>query len=236
MEMESKGKILLVEDDYNLGIITRKRLIEAGYEVDHVVDGILAYTHFMKTTYDLILLDIVLPKKNGYEVAKLIRGKNELIPIVFLSSKAADEDRIRGFKFGGDDYLTKPFSMQELLLRIDVWLKRSRTIGNDKTVTFKIGKLVFDYTEMRIINTVNKSVAIVTQREADLLKFLLINANKTIKREEILYHVWGKDDYFLGRSMDVFMTKIRKRFESETNVELVTLHGIGYKLVIEGKR
>ncbi|ATL47092.1 DNA-binding response regulator [Chitinophaga caeni] len=228
--MDTKAKILLVEDDFNLGAVTKKRLEEAGFFVEHCIDGDTAWKEFQRTMYDICLLDVVMPKKDGFTLAQLIRRKNDFVPILFLTSKSLDEDKITGFKHGADDYVTKPFSMQELLYRIEVFLKRTRPLNADKKAIYKLGNLIFDYGELKIVNPdAKKKVKILTQKEADLLKFLCENANKTLKREEILYHVWGKDDYFLGRSMDVFITKIRKNFPAESPVKLETLHGIGFK-------
>ena len=229
--MEIKARILLVEDDYNFGSVVKKKLEETGYDVTFCSDGEIAWRTFQKSQFDLCLLDIVMPKKNGYELAHQIRLKNDLVPIMFLTSKSQDEDIIRGFKNGADDYLAKPFSMQELMYRMEVWLKRSRKLSADKKAVFKIGKVTFDYPELSITNSKGRTIA-VTQKEADLMKFLLENANKTLKREEILYHVWGKDDYFLGRSMDVFITKVRKHIAGIEGAELITLHGIGFKFVV----
>ncbi len=230
--MDTKARILLVEDDYNLGAITKKRLEESGYEVTHCSDGEIAWKTFQKSLYDICLLDVVMPKKNGFELARQIRQKNDLIPILFLTSKSQDEDKISGFKHGADDYVTKPFSMQELLLRIEVFLKRTRPLNADKRTTYTVGKITFDYGELKLTDSSGKLKASLTQKEADLLKFFCENANKTLKREEILYHVWGKDDYFLGRSMDVFITKIRKHFVDDKDVKLETLHGIGFKFYV----
>ncbi|RAJ04170.1 DNA-binding response OmpR family regulator [Chitinophaga skermanii] len=228
--MDTKAKILLVEDDFNLGAITKRRLEEAGFTVEHCIDGDVAWKEFQRTMYDICLLDVVMPKKDGFALAQLIRKKNDFVPILFLTSRSQDEDKIAGFKNGADDYVTKPFSMQELLLRIEVFLKRTRPLNADKRTQFKLGSILFDYGELKLIALEgDKKVKVLTQKEADLLKFLCENANKTLKREEILYHVWGKDDYFLGRSMDVFITKIRKNFPPDSPVKLETLHGIGFK-------
>ncbi|UYQ93276.1 response regulator transcription factor [Chitinophaga horti] len=230
--MDTKAKILLVEDDYNLGAVTKRRLEEAGYEVTHCSDGEMAWKQFQKAMFDICLLDVVMPKKDGFTLAQQIRKKNDLIPILFLTSKSMDEDKITGFKTGADDYVTKPFSMQELLMRIEVFLKRTRPLNADKRAQFQLGPLTFDYGELKLLDKDGKTKSTLTQKEADLLKFFCENANKTLKREEILYHVWGKDDYFLGRSMDVFITKIRKHFDDVDDIRLETLHGIGFKFYV----
>jgi DNA-binding response OmpR family regulator len=233
-----KARILLVEDDQNVGAVTKKRLEEAGYDVVHCIDGQMAWDQFQLRTFDICLLDVVMPKKDGFTLAEQIRRKNDFIPILFLTSKAMDEDKIKGFKTGADDYITKPFSMQELLLRIEVFLKRSKSttvVTTDKRTQYIIGKLTFDYNDLILREKNGEVSSTLTQKEADLLKYLCDNANKTLKREEILFHVWGKDDYFLGRSMDVFITKLRKHFKTDPAIKLETLHGVGFRFNIPGQ-
>lgn len=224
-----KARILLVEDDQNVGAVTKKRLEEAGYEVVHSIDGQIAWEQFQLRTFDICLLDIVMPKKDGFTLAQQIRKKNDLIPILFLSSKSLDEDKITGFKTGADDYITKPYSMQELLMRIEVFLKRTKNTPAGKRTQYKIGNVTFDYNDLRLTDPTGAIAVSLTQKEADLLKYLCDNANKTLKREEILFNVWGKDDYFLGRSMDVFITKLRKYFKPDPTIKLETLHGVGFR-------
>jgi two-component system response regulator VicR len=230
-----KARILLVEDDQHIGAVTKKKLEEVGYEVVHSIDGQVAWEQFQLRTFDICLLDVVMPKKDGFTLAQQIRHVNDLIPILFLTSKSMDEDKITGFKTGADDYITKPYSMQELLLRIEVFLKRTMTPAPEKGKVYNIGGLIFDYNDLRLKNE-DESISIaLTQKEADLLRFLCDNPNKTLKREEILFHVWGKDDYFLGRSMDVFITKLRKHFKSEPEIKLETLHGVGFRFNVPAK-
>lgn len=226
--MEKKSRILLVEDDLNLGFVVNDNLEEAGYAVVHCPDGQSAWEQFQKKPFDLVLLDIMLPKKDGFTLARQIRQRNEMIPLLFLTAKSMEEDKVSGFEIGADDYITKPFSMKELLLRIEVFLRRTKALNADKNTHFMIGKLTFNYAEMAIIGPENAKTSL-TQKEADLLKFLCENTNKTLRREEILLHVWGKADYFLGRSMDVFITKLRKHFKSDPRIELATIHGVGFK-------
>lgn len=221
-------KILLVEDDPVLGYIVKDFLQKQGYELTHCTDGDVAWNQFMKNIYDVCLLDILLPgKKDGMELANSIRKKNENIPIIMLSSKNLDNDKIAGFECGADDYITKPFNLQELLMRIQVFLKRSKKKEDKGTVMFKIGDLDFDYVNLTLGN--EKVEHQLTQREADLVRYLCLNANRVLKRDEILMNVWGKDDYFLGRSMDVFITKVRKYLKSQNAAKLQTIHGIGFK-------
>lgn len=225
-----KAKILLVEDDSSLGFVIKDNLEDAGYEVIYCVDGETGYTQFMRHNIDICLLDVMLPKKDGMALAGQIRKKNEHVPIIFLTAKSMDEDKIAGFKAGGDDYITKPFNMQELLLRIEVFLRHARKNNAEEVTTHLIGHLEFDYANLLLKDGTKESQ--LTQKEADLLNYLCVNANQVVKREDILLNVWGKEDYFLGRSMDVFMTKIRKFLKDVPEVELQTIHGVGFKLIL----
>ena len=222
-----KGKVLLAEDDLSLGYVIKDNLVDAGYEVVLCPDGQVAIDKFNKDEYDICLLDAMMPQKDGFAVAKKIRQQSDVIPILFLTAKSLEEDKIRGFLSGADDYITKPFSMQELLLRMDVFLRRTKKLHSDSSGDYKIGKFLFSPVNLKLSNE-SESFTL-TQKEADLLKFLCLHALRILKREEILLHVWGKDDYFLGRSMDVFMTKLRKYFKSDPNVVLETIHGIGFR-------
>ncbi len=226
---EYKAKILLVEDDPTLSYVVKDSLSNNGYDVVHCPDGESAWQQFMKHNFDICLLDVMLPKKDGMALANQIRQKNESIPILLLTSKTMDDDKIAGFRSGADDYITKPFNMQELLLRLEVFLKRTRKKEDDTPGEFKIGDLDFDFSNLVLKN--DKVQYQLTQREADLIKYLCQNANRVLKRDEILLNVWGKEDYFLGRSMDVFITKVRKYIKGQEGVELQTIHGIGFKFV-----
>ncbi|MBV7532676.1 response regulator transcription factor [Chitinophaga sp. sic0106] len=230
-----KARILLVEDDQYIGAATKKRLEEAGYDVVHSIDGQAAWEQFQSRTFDICLLDVVMPKKDGLALAEQIRKVNDHVPILFLTSKNEKEDRIKGLRTGADDYISKPFSMQELILRIEVFLKRTRNQPVEKSHIFHLGKLTFDYEDLRLYNEEGDISISLTQKEAELLLYLCNNPNKTLKREEILANVWGKDDYFLGRSMDVFITKLRKHFKSDPHVRLETLHGVGFRFNVPGK-
>jgi len=226
--MPQKIQILLVEDDSSLGYVVKDALEEKGYQVTLATAGHAGWQQFSKNFYDLCLIDVMMPVKDGFTLAQQIRRKNSYIPIIFLTAKSMQEDKIAGFKAGADDYITKPFSMEELLLRIDVFLKR--TVGADSDETeFAIGGSQFDYENLTIKG--EKIDLRLTQKEADLLRFFCLNANKVVKREEVLTKVWGKDDYFLGRSMDVFITKIRKYLKPEDEVEIQTIHGVGFRFV-----
>jgi len=223
----NKGKVLLAEDDLSLGYVIKDNLADAGYEVVLCPDGQTAIDKFDKNEFNICLLDVMMPHKNGFDVAKKIRQQSDLVPILFITAKSLEEDRIKGFQTGADDYITKPFSIQELLMRMEVFLRRSKKMHSDKSVSFKIGKLRFSYTDLKL--AIDEQVFNLTQKEADLLKFLCEHSNRILKREEVLLNVWGKDDYFLGRSMDVFITKLRKYFKADPQVNLETIHGVGFR-------
>lgn len=225
-----KAKILLVEDDPTLGYAVKESLKNNGYDVTHCPDGETAWQQFTKNIFDICLLDVILPKKDGMALANQIRKQNEEIPILMLTSKSMDDDKIAGFKSGADDYITKPFNMQELLLRLEVFLKRTKKKEDNTPAEIRIGSLRFDYNNLLLSNTETEHQ--LTQREADLIRYLCMNANRVLKREEILLNVWGREDYFLGRSMDVFITKVRKYIKEQPGVELQTIHGIGFKFTL----
>jgi DNA-binding response OmpR family regulator len=222
-----KAKVLLAEDDLSLGYVIKDNLQDAGYEVVLCPDGQTAIEKFDKTQFDICLLDVMMPNKDGFTVARKIRQLSDMIPILFLTAKSMEEDKIKGFLTGADDYITKPFSMQELLLRMDVFIRRTRKLHADSVQQYSIGQMKFSYTDLKL-HTANDTFTL-TQKEADLLKFLCEHANHILKRDEVLLNVWGKDDYFLGRSMDVFMTKLRKYFKADPNIILETIHGVGFR-------
>jgi DNA-binding response OmpR family regulator len=225
--METKAKVLLAEDDASLGYVIKDTLQEEGYHVVLCSDGQTAIERFNKNDFDICLLDVMMPRKDGLAVAKKIRQQTDLIPILFLTAKSMEEDKIKGFQSGADDYITKPFSMPELLLRMDVFLRRTKKMHSEQVQEYQIGKLLFNYTELKI--TSPEGAVSITQKEADLLRFLCQHTNKVLKREEVLLNVWGKDDYFLGRSMDVFITKLRKHCKPDPEVILETIHGVGFR-------
>ena len=223
-----KATILLAEDDITLGFVIKDSLQEAGYEVITCTNGELAWQQFQKKDFDICLLDVNMPVRDGFALAKRIRQQSDVVPIIFLTAKSQEEDKLKGFAAGADDYVTKPFSMQELIMRIEVFLKRTKKLKADVKEEFNIGRLRFNYSELKIYN--GDEPITLTQKEADLLKFLAANVNKILKREEVLINVWGKDDYFLGRSMDVFITKLRKHFKADPHINLETIHGVGFRL------
>jgi DNA-binding response OmpR family regulator len=229
--MNTKANILYVEDDSSLSFVIKDNLEENGYAVVHCTDGESAWQQFMKHTFDLCLLDVMLPKKDGFALATQIRKKNALIPIIMLTAKNMDEDKIHGFKTGVDDYITKPFNMQELLLRMEVFLKRTKIDASLFPSNVTIGSILFHYEELELQTL--EGIVQLTQKEADLLKCFCLHVNQTLKREEILLSVWGKDDYFLGRSMDVFITKLRKHLKADPSIEIQTIHGKGFKFLVK---
>ncbi len=226
--MNTKSKVLLAEDDLSLGYVIKDNLVDAGYEVILCADGQSAIDKFAKENFDICLLDVMMPNKDGFAVAKKIRQQTDQVPILFITAKSLEEDRIHGFEVGADDYITKPFSMQELLLRIDVFLRRTKKMYSEKAVSFQIGKMNFSFNDLKL--SIGTTAYNMTQKEAELLLFLCEHPNRILKREEVLLNVWGKDDYFLGRSMDVFITKLRKYFRSDTTVHIETIHGMGFRL------
>ncbi len=229
--LKNSAKILLIEDDPNLGLILQENLELQGFEVDLCTDGEEGRTTFLQNKFDLCLLDVMLPKKDGFTLAGEIRKINQDIPIIFLTAKALKEDRIEGFKIGGDDYITKPFSMEELLLRIQAVLKRSRhsTVAENQKM-FSIGDYEFD-TEKQVLQIHHKKQKL-TYKEAELLRLLCLHKNAILERELALKLIWGEDTFFNGRSMDVFITKLRKYLKEDSQLQIVNVHGKGFKLVV----
>jgi DNA-binding response OmpR family regulator len=221
------AKILLVEDDPNLGFVIKDNLQLKGYEVTLRQDGQSAEDVFVQDEFDLCILDIMMPKKDGFTVARGIREKNKKVPILFVTAKTMLEDKIEGFRAGGDDYITKPFSMEELFLRIEVFLKRS---ASPRENIVPLGNFVFDRQNLVLKHPAgNKTL---TQKESDVLTLLCRHRDRVLKREEILKEVWGDDDYFLGRSMDVFISKLRKYLREDPAVQIVNYHGVGFRLEV----
>jgi two-component system, OmpR family, response regulator len=229
--MEQKVKLLLAEDDENLGLLLKEYLIAKGYDASLFPDGEAAYKGFMNGRYDICILDIMMPKKDGFTLARDIRIVNSDIPIIFLTAKNLKEDVIEGFKLGADDYLTKPFSMEELIFRIEAILRRtSQDSQANNQMIFKLGKYTFDSRKQTLSG--GDDVVKLTTKESDLLKLLCQNANKVLERNYALKSIWIDDNYFNARSMDVYITKLRKHLKDETGVEIINVHGKGYKLII----
>lgn len=222
--------ILYVEDDAALSFITKDELEQSGYQVHHCEDGQKAIEVFNKEHFDLAILDIMLPKVDGFSIAEEIRSKNDEMPILFLSAKSLEEDRLRGFEIGGDDYLTKPFSMDELLFKIKVFLKRKSINKLAERSEYILGRYTFEPSNLLL--RLDEEEQELTAKEADLLSMFASKPNETIKREEILIKLWGKNDYFLGRSLDVFISRLRKYVAADANIEIQTIRGVGFKLVV----
>jgi DNA-binding response OmpR family regulator len=227
-------KILLVEDDPNLGLMLQDYLeLKGKFEVVLCKDGDEGLKAFTKTQYDLLILDVMMPKKDGFTLGKEIRKMNATVPIIFATAKAMIEDKTQAFNLGGDDYITKPFRIEELLLRINALLKRVNEGGKDgvtSQTTFKIGKYEFDYKSQMIHEGDNHQK--LSTKEAELLRLLCLKQNEVLTREEALLNIWHDDNYFNGRSMDVFLSKIRKYLKDDSKVEIINVHGKGYKLLV----
>ncbi len=226
-----KPKLLIVEDDPNLGEILSEYLGLKGYETTLKRDGEEGGIAFKKDNYDLCILDLMMPKKDGFTLAKEIRTTDEETPIIFLTAKSMKQDIIKGFTIGADDYMTKPFSMEELLLRIQAILKRSSKNEEEEPFPnpFKIADLTYYYQENRLITP--KREINLTTKENELLKIFFENVNKTVERSVALKKIWKDDSYFNARSMDVYIAKIRKYLQDEPSLKILTIHGEGFKLV-----
>lgn len=229
--MEQKVKLLLAEDDENLGLLLKEYLVAKGFDADLYPDGELAYKGFVKNHYDICVLDVMMPKKDGFTLAKEIHMVNSEMPIVFLTAKNLKEDVLEGFKIGADDYITKPFSMEELIFRVEAILRRTSQDGQSgNQMEFKLGKFIFDTRKQTLSDETN--TVKLTTKESDLLKLLCQNANKVLERNFALKSIWIDDNYFNARSMDVYITKLRKHLKEEPTVEIINVHGKGYKLIL----
>jgi len=227
--MNQRKNILLVEDDKNLAFVVKDNLLDRDYNVHHAADGQQALDLFQEMPIDLILLDVMLPKIDGFAVAEAIRNKDQKTPIIFLTAKDFKEDKIRGFKLGADDYVTKPFVLEELLLRIEAIIRRTAVEEVEQDGPLKIGIFTFDPASLLIQN--GNSSTKMTKKEAALLNVLIQHKNSVVDRSTLLKKVWGRDGYFVGRSMDVYMTKVRKYISDDPNLEIINIHGVGFKLV-----
>lgn len=221
--------ILLVEDDSNLGFVIKDNLEEKGYKVKHCVNGIEAERAIYNQDYDIYLFDVMLPKKDGFTLAEELRAKGNTTPIIFLTAKEMQEDKIKGLSIGADDYITKPFNFEELVLRIEAVLRRVKP-NEQTTKIYSIGDFVFDIDNLTL--DYKGDVRSLTKKEAALLEQLVINVNFPVKREILLNKIWKNDSYFAGRSMDVYITKLRKYLSLDEKVEIQNMHGVGFKLII----
>jgi DNA-binding response OmpR family regulator len=226
-------KILLLEDDPNLGALLKEHLRMREFEVTLCTNGVDGLKAFNAGKYDLCLVDIMMPKMDGFSFTGEIRKSDQSIPIIFLTAKSLQEDKIEGFKIGCDDYVTKPFSMEELLLRIHAVLKRSKG-GEGITLSqtsFEIGGYNFDYGKQILENS--KGRIKLTPRESELLRLLCIHKGQILEREKALREIWGNTSYFSGRSMDVYISRLRKHFKDDHNIEIMGIHGKGFRLIVE---
>ena len=228
--MESKLHILLCEDDENLGMLLMEYLQAKGYDAELCLDGEIGYKTFMKGHFDLCVLDVMMPKKNGFELAAEIRQQTADLPIIFLTAKNLKEDIIQGFKIGADDYLTKPFSMDELVFRMEAIMRRVRGKKNTNVTQYRIGNYTFD--TQRQVLAINGTQTKLTTKESELLALLCQHANDVLQRELALKTIWIDDNYFNARSMDVYIPKLRKHLKQDPQVEINNVHGKGYRLIV----
>lgn len=226
-------RILYVEDDPNLSFVTKDNLELNHYDIVHCSDGHLAWDAFQTQHFDACVLDVMLPVVDGFTLAKQIRAINPDVPILFLTARSLQEDKIQGLRLGGDDYLTKPFSMEELILRIEVFLRRSRTelIPTNATTasTVPIGIYAFNFAKLQLSH--KDSIQNLTFREAEVLRYLAERPDQIIRREEFLKAIWGDDDYFMGRSLDVFISRLRKYLGHDPALKIEGIHSIGFRFV-----
>ncbi|HYX05952.1 MAG TPA: response regulator transcription factor [Bacteroidales bacterium] len=226
-----KTRILLAEDDENLGALLREYLRAKDFEANLFSDGEKAYKSFMSEPYDICILDVMMPVKDGFTLAKEIRANNSEIPIIFLTAKSMKEDIFEGFRLGADDYMTKPFSMEELIFRIDAILRRTQNKSAHKKKVFELGKYTFNSETQMLTSEENEHK--LTTKESDLLYLLCTNLNSILERNYALRTIWLDDSYFNARSMDVYITKLRKYLKDEPGVEIINVHGKGYKMVLK---
>lgn len=227
-------KILLLEDDPNLGFMVQENLELRGYVVRRYTNGVDGLAAYRSEHFDLCLVDVMMPKKDGFTFARELRTADRHIPLIFLTAKAMKEDKIEGFELGADDYVTKPFSMEELVLRIQAVLKRTTAppSSRQEQTSFTIGAYIFDYERQMLQRSAKKQK--LTTKEAELLKLLCLHSNSTLPRDVALKTIWGDDSYFNGRSMDVFISRLRSYLKQDASIEIINVHGVGYKLIAGG--
>jgi len=227
-----KTRILLVEDDPNFGAVLKDYLSMNGYEVRLATDGEKGEDIFLKEEFNLCILDVMMPRQDGISLAAKIKRINNDMPVIFLTAKTLQDDVLAGFKTGADDYITKPFNSEELLYRIAAVLKRSGKLRNNQVQKeFNIGKYHFNY-KTRMLNS-DEGTSKLSPKEAELLRLFCMKVNDIVYREEALKQIWGRDDYFTARSMDVFVTKLRKYIKGDPSLEIVNIHGNGFRLNAE---
>ncbi len=228
---DKKANILYVEDDKDLSFVTIDNLKLKGYNITHCIDGKSAIDFFGYKEFDLCILDIMLPEMDGFTIASKIREVNQQIPIIFLTAKSLLEDKIKGLTLGADDYITKPYSMEELVLKIEIFLKR-RTISTDSNIdeVYNIGKYLFNLKSQSL--SIDGTTENMTLKEAELIHLFYQNKNKVLKREEILKAVWGHDELYFSRSLDVLISRLRKRLKADKSITIKNIHGIGFNMMV----
>ena len=229
MIMDEKLKILLCEDDENLGMLLREYLQAKGYATELCADGEAGYKAFLKSKFDICVLDVMMPKKDGFTLAQEIRTSNVDVPIIFLTAKTLKEDILEGFKIGADDYITKPFSMEELVFRIEAIMRRTKGKKSKESTLYHIGQFTFD-TQKQLL-CIGDEQRKLTTKENELLALLCSHANEIPQRDFALKTIWIDDNYFNARSMDVYITKLRKHLKDDPQIEIINIHGKGYKLI-----
>lgn len=227
--MSNKTNILLVEDDPNLGLLLSEYLNAKGFNCTLKVNGQEGYDTFIKESFDFLIFDVMMPIKDGFTLAEEIRGVDKNVPILFLTAKSLKEDTLKGFKVGADDYMTKPFSMEVLIARINAILRRTPTSTEAKNGIYEIGLFRFNHQLQKL--TTDNSETKLTTKENELLKLLCKNKNGVLERNDALKAVWGDDNYFNGRSMDVYIAKLRKHLKLDDSIEIINVHGKGFKLL-----
>ena len=228
--MEENVKIMLCEDDENLGMLLREYLQAKGFSAELFPDGEAGYRAFMKQKYDICILDVMMPKKDGFTLAQEIRQANGDVPIIFLTAKLLKEDILEGFKIGADDYITKPFSMEELVFRVEAILRRVRGKKTKESSVYKVGNFTFDTQKQLLV--IGEKQTKLTTKENELLALLCSHANEILQRDFALKTIWIDDNYFNARSRDVYITELRKHLKDDPQIEIINIHGKGYKLII----
>lgn len=232
--LKQKIKILLAEDDLNLGVLLADHLDSEGFEVKLCKDGELALRAFENGDFDLCLLDVMMPKLDGFSLAKIIKQKDKKTPIIFITARAQKEDKLKGYDIGADDYITKPFDEEELTWKIKAFMRRiPESKSNNKGEIISIGAYSFDHSNQSL--TINGKIKRITEKESDIIKYLSEHSDHVIKREEMLKELWGENNYFLGRSLDVFITKIRKYLKDDPTLSIENVFGVGFIFNVKGK-
>lgn len=232
--MEKTVQILLAEDDFNLGSLLKQYLEAKEYSVELAEDGVLALEKFQRKEFDICIFDVMMPRKDGFTLAGEVKEIKRDIPIIFLTAKTLKDDVLQGFKIGADDYITKPFNMEELLMRIEAVLRRSGVMENQEVNEYQIGKFKFEIQKQTLTIDGQEPIKLTT-KESGLLRLLCLNKNRMLERNYALKQIWEDDNYFNARSMDVYITKLRKHLKDDPDVEILNIHGRGYKLIISSE-